>query len=501
LVFVSSEVAAFARTGGLGDAVDGLARALARLGADVVVVTPRYGVTRVPAGAEFWPEALPAEVGFGPQAVRRVGVLEVRVPVAYAEPGGSLRVCLLDDPSIFQRAGLYGDAFGEFGDNPYRFCVLSRGALSIADRVWGPIHARGGGPDVLHAHDWHAAPSLLYSRLRMGPVWQRLPAVFSIHNLQFQGAVPREGMGSLGLPDEAFRSDLLEHEGRCNLLKGAAAVADRIVTVSRGYAREILEPEQGFGLDGFLRHHAGKLLGIENGIDTEAFDPRTDRCLSARYDAAEAPTQRRKNKEALLSEFALDGGTGPLFAVVSRLAWQKGIDLFLEVIPGLVERGARVVLVGTGDEPLEDAVEAAAARFPGRVGARIAFDGALARRVYGGADFIVVPSRFEPCGLTQLYAMRYGAIPVVTPVGGLRDTVLPLDDEGLEGTGLVAAGVDGGSLRLACEEALEVYGQPARWAALVRRAMARESSWEHAAKSYLALYRELAGQRRWTTPP
>jgi starch synthase len=460
----------------------------------VVVVTPRYGVSTVPAGSTFWPEPIPAEVGWGPDAVRRLDVLQCLVPVAHAPL--PMRVCLLDDPPLFsQRAGLYGDMHGEFGDNPYRFGVLSRGALSVADRVWGPIHSPGGGPDVLHAHDWHAALAIAYARLRMGTTWAALPAVFTIHNLAFQGLVSPSLMPVLGLPDDALRPDLFAHEGAVNFLKGACALADRVLTVSEGYAEEILTLENGCGLDGFLRSLRSRLQGIENGIDVESFDPKTDRHIAARYAREDAPSQRAVCKRALEAELGLSDG-GALFAVVSRLAWQKGIDLFLDVVPHIVERGARVALVGTGEEPLEDALEAIAQRFPGRVAARIAFDGALARRLYAGADFLVVPSRFEPCGLTQLYAMRYGAIPVVSPVGGLRDTVTPFDlSRGNTGTGIVASSADAPALRAACDRALALYADRDARAALVARAMTRDSSWARAAAAHVDLYRQLVAAR------
>jgi len=481
VVMVSAEVESFARTGGLGDAVEGLARALAALGADVVIVTPRYAITRPPRVASWWPETVPARVGWGPHEVRTAGVLEV--PVETPGPG-RVRACLLDDPLLFDRGGIYGDAHGEFGDNPLRFAALGRGALSVADRVWGPLHD-GGGPDVIHVHDWHASFALLYARLTMGERWRSVPQVFTIHNLAFQGLLGANALDVYALPGAAFHPGLFEQDGHVNLMKGAIGLADRVVTVSASYAQEILTPEFGNGLDGFLRGHAGKLISIENGIDVAAFDPTRDAALAARFDADTATEGRLVNKAALLAEVGLDGGDAPLFAAVTRLSHQKGIDLTLDVVPGLVDRGARVLLVGTGDPALEVAVRSIAARYPGRVAARITFDAALARRVFGGTDFLLIPSRFEPCGLTQMYAMRYGALPVVTPVGGLRDTVTP-------STGVVAAGRDAAALWEACARALELHADPARRAGMTRAAMARDSSWSRAAAAHLALYEELA---------
>lgn len=499
VLLVSSELESFARTGGLGDAVEGLGRALARLGADVLIVSPRYGVTGVPGSARWWAATVPARVGWGPHDERHLGVLEVTLESAGR---GRARVCLLDEPTLFgARFGIYGDAFGPFGDNALRFATLCRGALSVAERVWGPVQAEGvegQGPDVLHGHDWHGALAILYPRLVMGPRWRDLPTVLNIHNVAFQGVFGREQVDLLGLPGDAFESGVLEHGGALNLLKGAAVLADRVITVSRTYAREILTPEQGHGLDGIFRDRGPRFLGIENGIDVDAFDPARDGALTAPFDGASAPLQRGVNGDALRDELGLARDGSILFGSVTRLSWQKGMDVLLDVVPPLVERGAQFVLVGTGESDLEARLRAIASRYPGRVAARVAFDARLARRVYGGADAFVVPSRYEPCGLTQLYAMRYGAIPVVTPVGGLKDTVTPLragSGPGA-GTGFVASEVSADAVQRACVEALETHRNPAVWRGLVARAMARDSSWRRPAEEYLAHYEDLVGAQK-----
>jgi starch synthase len=260
--------------------------------------------------------------------------------------------------------------------------------------------------------------------------------------------------------------------------------------VSPTYAREIQQPAHGHGLDAHVRWHERKLAGIVNGIDSDSFDPRTDGAIACRYREGDALDGKRACRRALSAELGLsDGpGDGPLFASVSRLDWLKGIDVLLAIVPALVARGARVAFVGTGDARLEHALRAAAQRWPSRVAARVAFDPLLARRVFSAADFIVVPSREEPCGLTQMYAMRYGAVPVVSPVGGLCDTVQPLDAAHASGTGLVAAAVDPASLLIACEDAMGVWRDPIAWPALVARGMARDSSWTASARRYEELY-------------
>lgn len=480
ILMVSSEVESLARTGGLGDVVEALSLAVARSGAHVIVVTPLYGVSRVPKERTRWPREVPIRHGWGPDDVRHAGVVELET--THFPSGGTRRICLIDDPGLYARAGIYGDAWGTFGDNALRFAVLSRGALEIADRAWD------GGPDVVHAHDWHAALAVIYARTAMGERWARTPSVFTIHNLSFQGVFGDHMVDQLHIPRSLLTPSVLRHEGQANLMKGATALADRITTVSPTYAREILTPEGGFGLDEHLRAHASKLVGIVNGIDTERFDPAKDGMLACRYDAGTASRGRAACKKALRAELGLADGDGPLFATVSRLTWQKGIDLVLPLFDDLVSRGAKVVVVGQGETWLEDQLVSAQARFPGDVAVRIAFDPGLSRRVYAAADFFLVPSRFEPCGLTQLYAMRYGAVPIVTDVGGLHDTVQPVSADGAAGTGFVAPRAEVGAMRAACVAACEVFGDAEATARIRARGMQTDVSWSSPARAYRVLY-------------
>ena len=503
---ISSEVESLARTGGLGDVVEALSLALAEIGLEVLVVTPRYGVRRMPAGATRWPGLVEARWGWGPRDVRPLRVLELE-PIRFAS-GGQRRVCLLEDDGLYGRAGIYGDVYGPFGDNALRFAVMSRGAFEVAARAWSD-GADAGGPDIIHAHDWHATFAVLYARLVMGPAWARVPSVFTVHNLQFQGVLDEGALDRLHLPREAFRPEYLWHDGQVNLMKGATAHADRITTVSPTYAREILGPGAGFGLDLHLRAHAKKLVGILNGIDLAKWDPRTDPTIAARYDVTSAKAQRLVNKAALMKELDLDPTPtrdgrrdGPLFGVVARLSWQKGIDMLLPLIPELVNRGARFAIVGEGDRHLEDQLRYLAASHPRRVAVRIAFDPALSRRVYAGSDFFVIPSRFEPCGLTQMYAMRYGAIPVVTDVGGLHDTVEAIriarssssSSTTESGTGIIASHPAIDPLHDACLAAVRLYDDAFAFERTVVRAMTRSNDfgWSASAEAYRRLYKELA---------
>lgn len=488
ILMISSEVESLARTGGLGDVVEALSLAMARRGAHVLVVTPRYRVSTVPRMTFSWRGGVPVTPFAGGE--RLTGVVELET--TWTASGGSRRVCLVDDPGLFDRDGIYEDDRGAFGDNAFRFAVMSRAALAIAERAWD------GGPDVIHAHDWHAAVGVIHARTMMGAGWARKPSVFTIHNLSFQGVLDHRAVTELALPRAAMRSDVLAHEGNVNLVKGAIALADAVTTVSPTYAREITTREGGFGLDAHLRAHAGKLTGILNGIDARAH-PAVDPLLPARYDAARAPRARAMYKAALARELGLDPGDGPLFGAIARLTRQKGIDLVLALVSELVDRGARVVLVGQGDAALEEEMAHAAARFRGRVAARAVFDTGLSRRVYAGADFVFVPSRFEPCGLTQLYAMRYGAIPIVTNVGGLHDTVSPLGlrpSDVTMGTGFVARTPTLGALREVTRAALGLYRDRDAMRRVQARAMAVDVSWDGPAASYASLYASLLPRPR-----
>ena len=482
IVMISSEVESLARTGGLGDAVEALSYELARSGADVVLVTPRYGVSHVPPNARYWADPIHVRVG---AEARTLGVLESEALGETSASRGRLRVCLVEEHALFGRDGIYGDRHGSFGDNDLRFAVLSRGALAVAETIWN------GPADVVHAHDWHAALSVAYARYTMGEAWAKVPTVFTIHNLAHQGVFGEEALSRLGIPRDLFRSDAFERFGQLNLMKGAIALADRLTTVSPTYAREILTPEFGFGLDDLLRARREALVGIVNGIDIRRLDPETDPALAANYNAETADAGRAANKAALMAEFGLADLTRPLVGIVSRLTGQKGIDLFLDQVPGLVRDGANVVLVGQGDANLEHRSQRAAVEHPGRVGVKIAFEPDLARRVCAGADFFAVPSRFEPCGLTQMYAMRYGAVPIVSRVGGLVDTVTPIDGTGSSGTGILADAGSAEALQLALEQALDLYRDPGAMRQVRARGLGSDFSWSASARRYLELFTRL----------
>lgn len=487
VLMVSSEVYSLARTGGLGDAVEALAKGLAhRRGhgasaavsdsdsdtAEVLVVTPRYGSSKVPDDARRWSQSIPLR--FGHQS-RAIGILEFQRE--------NVRYCLIEDDGLYGREGLYGDRHGPYGDDALRFATMSLGALEISARAFG-----GALPDVIHAHDWHAALAIVYARTALGPRFRAIPSVFTIHNLAHQGMFDPNVLAELGLPSSLATPSVFYERGATNFLKAAVALADRVTAVSPTYARDIQTPLGGFGLHPHLAYHHEKLFGIANGIDEKAYDPDKDPFITARYDIATAREGKRENARALCETLGLAPGR-PLFGLVARFAEQKGIDEALRVVPALVRRGASFVIVGMGEGRYERWASELGHALPRDVGVRIAFSEALARNVYAASDFFLVPSRFEPCGLTQMYAMRYGAIPIVSRTGGLRDTVDPIDVHEGTGTGFFAKPADARSLLLACEDALALYRDAPSFDAARVRAMQQRNDWANAVEAYVALYK------------
>lgn len=474
ILHVSSELAPFAQTGGLGDVLAGLPAAQAALGHDAAVLVPLYrGVSARLAAAGIALDARPLPIELG--VYRFDGAL-------WTGRVGRVRCGFLDVPALYDRGGgLYGPGgTADFGDNHVRFAALGKAALAAGAHLLG-------GVDVLHVHDWQGGPAAIYAHLERPAV----PIVATIHNLAFRGIFGKQVMPELGIPWSLFTPRLLELYDQVSFLKGALALADAVTTVSPTYAHEILTPAFGEALDGFLRSDVRRLVGIPNGIDAAAWDPATDAALPARYSAQDL-AGKRACRAALAEEagLPLDDRT-PLIGVISRMSYQKGIDLIADVATSLGELGARLVVLGTGEPALERRLEHLARAFPDRIAVRIGFDLGHARRIYGGSDLFAMPSRFEPCGLGQLYAMRYGAVPIVHAVGGLRDTVT--DPSAVRGrpTGIRFDDATSGALYVAISRAVALYRNPAAFAALQRGAMARDSSWAVPAQEYVQVYRSL----------
>ena len=479
---VASEIFPLVKTGGLADVAGALPAALAQEGVAVRTLVPGYpAVLERIDGAETI-HAFAALFG-GPARL-------------LAATGAGLPLFVLDAPHLYGRAGNpYLDPNGrDWSDNGIRFAALGLAGARLAQGL-----APGYAPDVLHAHDWQAglAPAYLHYSGAGRP-----GTVATIHNIAFQGLFRADLFPLLGLPEAAFAMEGVEFFGRVGFLKAALHTADRITTVSPTYAEEILTPEFGMGLEGVLQARGAAVSGILNGIDETVWNPDTDPHLPFRYDARRT-ISRRGNKRALQRRLGLAEQQDTLLVgVVSRLSWQKGLDLVLEAWPEI--RGdVQFAVVGAGDRGLERAFEARAAAEPKRIGVFIGYDEALAHLVQGGADALLVPSRFEPCGLTQLCAMRYGALPIVSRVGGLADTVVDANAMALAAgvaTGFQFAPAERAPLERALRRALSVWEDGEAWRRMQRNAMAAPVGWERPAERYAAIYREAAGLHRPSAP-
>jgi starch synthase len=479
VLHVSSEAAPFAQSGGLADVLGGLPPALAKAGLDVAVLVPLYrGVeAKVAAAGATLDRGAPVQIQLGPHAF-----------------GAELRRAVIDDvtygfvdcPVLYDRAGgLYGPTgASDFHDNHLRFGALGKVAVEHgAALLGGPI-------DILHVHDWQGSPAAIYARAA------ELPAaiVTTIHNLAYRGIFHKHVMTELGWPWSLFTIHDLEFYDQISFLKGGIAAADVVTTVSPSYAKEIVTPQFGEALGGFLQHDVERLVGIVNGIDTTSWDPATDRALPANFSRTSLAGKARC-RAALAQEFGLAlEDDQPLIGVVARMTGQKGLDLVKHAVPELHRIGAKLVVLGSGEPDLEAAFQWLASVFADHVAVRIGFDIGLSRRIYAGCDLFLMPSRFEPCGLGQLYAMRYGAIPIVHAVGGLRDTVIdPGDDELAQGrgTGIQFHALTASALVTALERAAKLYRDRSALLAIRRAAMARDSSWTASAQQYVALYESL----------
>ena len=478
VLHAAAEVFPLVKTGGLDDVLGALPQALIGQGTDVRLLLP--GLPAI-AGAVL-NQKIVCEVGpcFGAARITlRLGQMPHSLVPAY----------VIDAPLLYRRPGNpYQTVDGsEWPDNVQRFALLGWIGAHLASGELDP----GWQPDVLHAHDWHAAMACAY--LAAHPPLAAA-TVFTVHNLAYQGLFPSADFPLLGLPARFMASSGLEYHQQVSFMKAGLKFAQHVTTVSPTYAREIATHEFGFGLDGVIRGRGADVTGVLNGVDGAVWDPATDAAIPARYKAGRVGG-KALCKHALQAELGLaPRSDAPLFGVVSRLTPQKGLDLVLGALPGLLQLGGQLALQGTGDAGLEQAFLAAAQQHPGAVAVRIGYDEAFAHRLIAGADAILVPSRFEPCGLTQLYGLRYGSLPVVRRVGGLADTVVDASDEALQAdraTGFAFDAATPAALEAALQRACALYAQPEPWRRLMLRAMAQDFSWEGAAQQYIALYHEL----------
>jgi starch synthase len=472
ILFVASEVAPWSKTGGLADVAGALPRALAARGHAVSIVTPRYGSID------------PHEERLRPlhRAIRVRGeettlwVKKAEAPIYFVE----------HERFFGSRRGLYGEGGHDHADNAERFAYLSRAALAIP----AALQLR---PQIVHVNDWQTGlvPFLLRNERSTDPAVSAAKTVFTIHNLAYQGVFPKQVVPILGLPWDVFRYEAMEFFDQLSFMKAGLVFADALTTVSPTYAREILTPDGGASLDAVLRHRAKDLHGILNGIDAHEWDPARDPHLPAHFTAATLEGKAR-NKAALQRELGLPvRAEAPLVGMVGRLADQKGLDLVIAALGALLGMDLQIALLGSGQKDYEAVFGRVARERPDRIAARIGFDERLAHRIEAGADLFLMPSRFEPCGLNQMYSLRYGTVPVVRAVGGLEDTVVDYDGWNA-GTGFKFRDYTPAALAQAVRRAVEVFRDARAWRGLVQRGMAEDNSWEKSAATYEALYRTLA---------
>lgn len=474
---VTPEIFPLIKTGGLADVAGALPAALAGLGVATRSLVPGY------------PAVIKALKNT--KAVHHYAALQGGKATLHAAEAAGLDLLVLDAPHLFDRpGGPYGDATGaDWQDNWKRFAALGRAGADIAAGV-----VSGYRPDLVHAHDWQSAMTLAY--MRYGEA-AGVPSVMTVHNLAFQGQFAASIFAGLGLPPQAMALDGVEYYGGIGFLKAGLQAASAITTVSPTYAQEIRSPAFGMGLDGLLNLRAAELHGIVNGIDVDIWNPETDTHLAATY-SAKSLKSRRINKSAVEERMMLDRDESPIYCVVSRLTWQKGIDILASILDPVVASGARLAILGSGDAGLEGALLAGAARHRGRVGVVIGYDEGLSHLLQGGADGILIPSRFEPCGLTQLYGLRYGCVPIVARTGGLADTVIDANEAAVSAgvaTGFQFAPENAGAFHHAILRANALYADPAGWTSLQRQGMKADLSWGRSARKYAALYRTLIAKR------
>ncbi len=463
---VASEAAPLAKTGGLADVVDALPEALRAAGDEAAVLIPRYGSIDL-KGARRVYDSLPIYLGLD-----RFDTSIYQAPAAFP-------FYLVDCPVLYDRKGLYGESGVDYPDNQIRYAVLARAAMGVARHLFRT--------EIFHCHDWQAGllPAYLHTLFSSDPTFLGVKTLFTIHNLGYQGLFPPAALAEVGLDEAAYRPDGMEFFGRVSFMKAGIAFSDAISTVSPGYAREIQTPEFGFGLDGALSARAAVLSGILNGVDYAEWNPETDPLIPARFSDADL-SGKRVCKEALVREFGLPPAAmeRPLAGVVSRFTRQKGMDILAAAADEMMAEDVYLVGLGTGEPEFEDFFRRMAAAHPGRIAVRIGFDNALAHRIEAGADMFLMPSHYEPCGLNQIYSLRYGTVPVVRATGGLNDTI---DED----TGFKFTEYSGPALAEAVRRAVEAFAAPDAWQAMMRRGMRKDFSWKTSAAAYSQLYQRM----------
>ncbi|TLS65989.1 glycogen synthase GlgA [Mariprofundus erugo] len=480
IVFIASEASPLAKTGGLADVTGSLPRALMNQGHELTIIMPYYRRQMQQTGIEA--TSMHSTIEMWADGVRH------HCPLHQVYLDG-LRYILIEQDALFNRDGIYGPPGGAYEDNFLRFLLFSRVALEAAAQLDRPV-------DILHCHDWQTGmiPVLLKTQYQHQPKIAHAKTVYTIHNLAYQGVFPVSWMHRLGLPSHHFHPGGFEFHGQINCMKAAIADADALTTVSPTYAEEILTPEYGCHLEGFLHHHTSRLSGIVNGLDIEQWDPETDTQIAACYGANHI-TGKKQCKQELQQHCNFPVAADiPVLTLISRLADQKGIDLVLANAGRWIERGYQIVVLGSGDSHTEHRLHELANHHPSNMYFWRGFNETLARQIYAGGDIFLMPSRFEPCGLGQLMAMRYGTVPVVRATGGLKDTVIDHAVDPAHATGFHFSDATPHAFDEALESAIAAYRQPHHWAAIRTRTLKRDSSWDASAAAYSTLYARLLGR-------
>jgi starch synthase len=475
IAMIAPEIAPFAKTGGLADVVGTLSLALERRGHELCVIMPAY---RSALRGGFTLEETPRRL------LVSLSDRTAQATLVKTRLGHAIVVYMVRADAYFDRDYLYGTADADYADNAERFVFFSRAALEIL---------RDHTVDIVHCHDWQAALPIVFLKTQ-GDRYPEIAAartLFTVHNLGFQGIFPASVWSLLDLPHGYFSPQYLEFYGKINFVKGSLLFADKITTVSPAYAKEIMGSEQGFGLEGVLQQRTSDIVGILNGVDYSQWSPAVDSFIAQHY-SENALTAKRICKQSLQRNMGLPANSScPLVGMVSRLTSQKGFDLVEKSFDKLMEMELQFVLLGSGELHYEEFFRAAAGRFPDRVAVRIGFDEALAHQIEAGADIFLMPSLYEPCGLNQMFSLKYGTIPVVRAIGGLKDTVEDYDAPKRTGTGFVFGPYETEALLVALGRAVQVFREKQAWTALRRRAMSRDFSWERSAQAYSDLYQEL----------
>jgi len=471
ILFAASEGLPFSKTGGLADVIEALPKALVAQGHELAVVLPRY-------------RGIKTSMVVMPSVTIPLGT-RLRFPsIADGTMLNGVRYFFVDDPGYFDRDGIYGGSAGDFPDNAERFSEFCRATIEIAKHVWPT--------DVIHCHDWQTAlvPTLLRSLYSTDPLVKDIPVIFTIHNLGYQGQFPTAVLDRAGIPPEVYHPAGLEYYGDVNFLKGGLVYSDYLTTVSKKYAEEIQTPEFGYGLDGVVRSRRDHVVGILNGVDYSVWDPEKDKLIPATYSAKDL-TGKHICKKDLLEIFGLtpELETHPVLGIVSRFADQKGFDLIAAIAKELMQEDIILTVLGTGDRRYEELFETLANEFPGRVGVRIGYDNELAHKIEAGADMFLMPSRYEPCGLNQIYSLKYGTVPIVRATGGLDDTVESFDVEHGTGTGFKFEPYTGAALLDAVRLALHHFTDERIWKRIQLNGMSKDFSWKRPATEYAKLYK------------